>query len=159
MSTLRRGPGVHLDDGLARGTSIADTVPLPGDGRVRAADRLGTTADVEMLASVILARDTSLPLAIGLFGDWGSGKRFFMAQLEERLDELAEMARTDESIPFLSELRQIRFNAWHYVDGDLWASIVSTIFDGLAVTGSDATNLDEARTALGEAAKEAEQAR
>lgn len=140
-------------------SSIADTVPLPGSGRVRAADRLGTAADVEMLASVILARNTSLPLAIGLFGDWGSGKSFFMAQLEERLAELAELARPDEESPFLSELRQIRFNAWHYVDGDLWSSIASTIFDGLAVTGSDATHLDQARTALGEAAKEAEQAR
>ena len=139
--------------------SIADTVPIPGDGRCRAADRLGTAADVEMLASVILARNTSLPLAIGLFGDWGSGKSFFMAQLEERLAELAEMARGEDRSPFLSELRQIRFNAWHYVDGDLWSSIASTIFDGLAVTGSDATHLEEVRSALGEAAKEAEQAR
>jgi hypothetical protein len=140
-------------------SSVADTVPLPGAGRVRAADRLDTAADVEMLASVILARNTSLPLAIGLFGDWGSGKSFFMAQLEERLDELSQTARTDEQSPFLSELRQIRFNAWHYVDADLWSSIASTIFDGLAVTGADGTRLDEARTALGEAAKEAEQAR
>ncbi len=140
-------------------TGIADTVPLPGDGRVRAADRLGTGADVEMLASVILARDTSLPLAIGLFGNWGSGKSFFMAQLEERLDELATIARTDPDSPFLSELRQIRFNAWHYVDGDLWSSIASTIFDGLAATGADSRNLAEARTALGEAAQAAERAR
>ena len=25
-------------------------------------------------------------------------------------------------------IAQIEFNAWHYVDGDLWSSIASTIF-------------------------------
>ena len=46
-----------------------------------------------------------------------------MAQLEERLSELAELARPEKDSPFLSELRQIRFNAWHYADTDLWASL------------------------------------
>ena len=48
-----------------------DTIPEPGDGRVRRADRLGTAGEVEMLASVLLACDTQLPLAVGLFGDLG----------------------------------------------------------------------------------------
>lgn len=112
----------------------ADTVPEPGNGRVRRADRLGTAAEVEVLASVLLARDTTLPLAIGLFGDWGSGKSFFMAQMQERIAELADLAAKGhpEAEPFCREVRQVRFNAWHYVDSNLWASLAANLFDQLA---------------------------
>ena len=33
---------------------------------------------------------------------------------------------------FVSRVAQIEFNAWHYVDSDLWASLASHIFDGLS---------------------------
>ena len=136
-------------------------MPQPGDGRVRDADRLGITGDVEMLASVILARDTSLPLAIGLFGDWGSGKSFFMAQLEERLDELAALATEGDpaAAPFCGQIRQIQFNAWHYIDANLWASLASTIFDGLAGSAADGDRVLEAQRNLGKAAQSVERAR
>jgi len=109
-------------------------VPEPGEGRVRTADRLGTAAEVEVLASVLLARDTPLPLAVGLFGDWGSGKSFFMAHLYERMAELAGLAADGrpEAEPYCRVVRQIRFNAWHYVDTNLWASLATTLFDELA---------------------------
>ena len=44
--------------------------------------RLATVDDVEMLVAVLLARQTPLPLAIGLFGEWGGGKSFFMALIQ-----------------------------------------------------------------------------
>ena len=118
--------------------ATADTVPEPGDGRVRAADRLGIATDVEMLVSVLLAADTPLPLAVGLFGDWGSGKSFFMALMEERIDELARLAAQGrpEASPFCREVRQVRFNAWHYVDANLWASLAATLFDELALAAA-----------------------
>ncbi|MEP7025784.1 MAG: P-loop NTPase fold protein, partial [Actinomycetota bacterium] len=133
--------------------AAADTVPEPGEGRVRQADRLGIAAEVEMLVSILMARDTPLPLAVGLFGDWGSGKSFFMALMQERIAELARLssAGRPEAAPFCQQVRQVRFNAWHYVDTDLWASLAATLFDELARTGApDAAQtklaqLDEAR--------------
>lgn len=109
----------------------ADTVP----DEVAKADRLNLHREVEMMATVMLARQTPLPLAIGLFGEWGSGKSFFMAMMRERMRELAEMSKEGrpEAADFCSRIRQIEFNAWHYVDGNLWASLAATIFDGLVV--------------------------
>lgn len=115
--------------------AINDTVPEPGQGRVRNADRLKLKAEVEMLAAVSLAADTPLPLAVGLFGNWGTGKSFFMAMMEERIDELAQLSRDGrpEAAPYCGQVRQVRFNAWHYVDeANLWASLAETIFEGVA---------------------------
>jgi peptidoglycan hydrolase-like protein with peptidoglycan-binding domain len=142
----------------------ADTVPEPGEGRVRAADRLGTAAEVEVLASVLLARDTPLPLAIGLFGDWGSGKSFFMAHMQERIAELADLAkkRRPDAAPFCREVRQVRFNAWHYVDSNLWASLAASLFDQLAradardKTQGKLDELDAARELAASAQRERE---
>ena len=108
----------------------ADTVP---DQNVGQADRLDLSREVEMLATVALDEHTPLPLAVGLFGEWGSGKSFFMAMLRERLGVLSALAREGrpEAAPFCKNIRQIQFNAWHYVDGNLWASLAATIFDGL----------------------------
>jgi peptidoglycan hydrolase-like protein with peptidoglycan-binding domain len=165
--------GVHADDvedwkkpdvSTARPVRLAgtaaDTVPMPGDGLVRAADRLGIADEVEALASVLLARETPLPLAVGLFGDWGSGKSFFMAHLQERMQELADLAKDDhpEAAPYCRTVRHIRFNAWHYTDANLWASLADTLFEGLsrADTPNPAqVKIDE----LGEARKKADVAR
>jgi hypothetical protein len=133
--------------------ATADAVPEPGDGRVRAADRLNLAAEVEMLVSVLLAYDTRPPLAIGLFGDWGSGKSFFMSLMSERIAELAGLAAEGrpEAAFFCRQVRQVRFNAWHYSDANLWASLAATLFDELArADASDRTQatlaaLDEAR--------------
>ena len=173
--------GVHADDvddwaepegfppaPLARAPLLAgaaaDTVPEPGNGRVRAADRLDTAAEVEMLVSVLLAQDTPLPLAVGLFGDWGSGKSFFMALMQERMAELADLAKAGrpEAAPFCREIRQVRFNAWHYVDTNLWASLTATLFDELArdtvpvEAQVKLTELDEAQTRVRQARVERE---
>lgn len=144
--------------------TAADTVPEPGLGRVRNADRLGAAADADMLVSVLMARDTSPPLAVGLFGAWGSGKSFFMALMQERVDELAALKRAGRSDaePFCGEIRQVRFNAWHFVDTNLWASLAAALFDGLASSGEpdDATvllgDLDRARETAAKAREERE---
>jgi hypothetical protein len=92
-------------------------------------------------------------LAVGLFGNWGSGKSFFMALMQERIEELSKLAAQGrpEAWPFCREVRQVRFNAWHYVDANLWASLAATLFDELAQarapdeTQTKLTELDEAR--------------
>jgi len=129
----------------------ADTVP---DQDVSTRDRLGIARDVEMLASVVLATETPLPLAIGLFGEWGSGKSFFMAALAEHIAALADAADKGdpEAEGFCGNVRQITFNAWHYADANLWASLASTIFDGLSDASFEERR--DAVDALGVAAQE-----
>jgi TIR domain/KAP family P-loop domain len=95
--------------------------------------------DVNAFASLIASRTVSPPLSIGLFGEWGSGKTFFMHRLRNRVDKLAKEARNSEKmqrdIPYYKRIAQIEFNAWHYVESNLWASLVEHIFDNLRVAG------------------------
>ncbi|HEX5119344.1 MAG TPA: P-loop NTPase fold protein [Pseudonocardiaceae bacterium] len=109
-------------------------------------DRLGITADVEMLADLVASRLIEPPLSIGLFGNWGSGKSFFMRRMRDRVRTLESIARTAEQAAgrrgaavssYCSAVRQITFNAWHYAEANLWASLATHIFDNLAAGGSD----------------------
>src|SRR6185436_4396402 len=78
------------------------------------------------------------PLSIGLFGEWGSGKTFFMRQLRREVGQLARVAsdsqRMQRELPYFKRIVQIEFNAWHYLEGNLWASLVEHIFDNLHLT-------------------------
>ncbi len=100
-------------------------------------DLVGIEQDVNMLCSIIAARDVSPPLSIGLFGDWGTGKSFFIGKMKERLNALAVAAksvpRSEEPAAYCGHITQLEFNAWHYIDTDnLWASLAESIIDGLA---------------------------
>ena len=98
-------------------------------------DELDITDDVNSLCSLLTAIQVKPPLSVGLFGDWGSGKSFFMQRMREQIDWIASESRAsrDQGSPsdFCENIRQITFNAWHYVDANLWASLVTRIFDGL----------------------------
>jgi hypothetical protein len=95
-------------------------------------DLLGIKGDVRALCSVLAARDLQPPLSVGLFGDWGSGKSSFMEQMQERIDRLQEDARKHPNdSDYCENVVQLRFNAWHYIDTNLWANLTSTIFEGL----------------------------
>jgi hypothetical protein len=95
-------------------------------------DDIGITKDVETLACVMLARKVTPPLAIGLFGEWGSGKSFFMKSIEAAATRISNAAKAEKSDQFCGDIVQINFNAWHYADANLWASLVSHLLDGLS---------------------------
>lgn len=106
-------------------------------------DALKIDADVNALAALIAAHTTSAPLAVGVFGDWGSGKTFFMRRLMRRIDDLAKAARSESApdheklqkdVAFYKHIVQIEFNAWHYEEGNLWASLVEHIFANLRLS-------------------------
>jgi hypothetical protein len=94
-------------------------------------DDIGITRDVETLAAVMLAREVTPPLAIGLFGPWGAGKSFFMKSIQAATQRMGRARRTHDS-RFCDKVVHIEFNAWHYNDANLWASLVSHILDKLS---------------------------
>lgn len=99
-------------------------------------DQSGARSEAEAFAAMVTATEFKPPLAVGIFGDWGSGKSFFMRLLHDAVDERARQAARDaeagtaptEGVRFFSKVVQIRFNAWHYAETNLWASLVDHVF-------------------------------
>jgi hypothetical protein len=99
-------------------------------------DALDRMPDVRAFAQSITARDLAPPLAIGVFGDWGSGKSFFMRKLRDEIQRInVEVQRHEPptAISYCERVVQVEFNAWHYVDVDLWASLVHHLLKNLTV--------------------------
>jgi N-acetyl-anhydromuramyl-L-alanine amidase AmpD len=122
--------------------AVADAIaPLVhdhvGEGRLTAAnDRLDIVPEVRALCHVLMSETSKPPISVGLFGDWGTGKSFFMELMHDYIRTLAGKSRgavaKGEKSAFCTDVVQIRFNAWHYMDSNLWASLAARIFDGLA---------------------------
>jgi hypothetical protein len=119
---------------------------LGGNGNVE--DKLHVEEFAIRLAELIALRETKLPVAVGLFGNWGSGKSYFMNLIDKHLKKLSEETPEDwakraakpnapllpdpeSKGPWCWEIVPVYFNAWHYVDTNLWASLVSQIFESL----------------------------
>jgi hypothetical protein len=94
-------------------------------------DHLKIDKDVEAFAKIIASSNFVPPLAIALFGEWGSGKSFFMKKLMDKIDHYAKNEKSINSPTFCKGIAQIHFNAWSYLDNNLFASIVSEVFDKL----------------------------
>ncbi len=120
-------------------------------------DRLNLAHEVERFARLLVACDVKPPISLGLFGNWGSGKSFFMRLIKNRVDELT---KSDKTKTYVAKVVQIDFNAWHYVDSNLWASLAVRIFDGLAQSrkGSAVDNRKELHQKIESSKKLLEQA-
>eukprot|EP00903_Cladosiphon_okamuranus_P001801 g1799.t1 len=94
-------------------------------------DTLNIGRYVDAFARVMSSRTLIPPLSIGLFGDWGSGKTFFMEKLFKRIEKNRKDTSPESQELYYQNICQIRFNAWHYAETNLWASLVTTIFDEL----------------------------
>jgi hypothetical protein len=126
---------------------LEDEMPRrPVDVPTYAPDRVGTGEDligirreVDAFAYLLASKAQRPPLAVGLFGDWGSGKSFFMNAVKNRIavieDQVKDLPQQD--VPFWKNIRQIEFNAWEYVQGNLWASLIDNIFCELDGQGID----------------------
>ena len=96
-------------------------------------DRLDISRDVRALATLVAATGTRPPLAIALLGEWGAGKSSFMTQLQAEVADIAARSRVNPGgTLFASNVRQVRFNAWHYNDDDVWTGLVDHLFRTLA---------------------------
>jgi hypothetical protein len=94
-------------------------------------DSLNIDRYVDAFARVAASKTLVPPLSVGLFGDWGAGKSFFMDRVHQRIHDLKPAESDAESSPYLRNICQIKFNAWHYAETDLWASLVSSLFHEL----------------------------
>ncbi len=153
-----KGSGVVFEPPVESNDAAQQTVETPESPAARAytkfdrdrpdshaEDRLDITPDVEAFAELICLKETKPPLSIGLFGDWGSGKSFFMLKLSETIRELTERTGGDADGLFVSNVVQIKFNAWHYADANLWASLTADFMDQLRAGGADDTRKYEYR--------------
>lgn len=130
-----------------------DAIPVMGDlGEYQPSehDSLDAATQARIFATLLVAKEVRPPFALGLLGDWGVGKTFFMRLMQETVASIAgKGAQADGSSNSVARAAQIEFNAWHYVDTNLWASLASHIFDGLSneLRGPD-ENVDEIRRSL-----------
>ena len=110
--------------------------------------------EIDTLSALVASRSTKTPMSIGLFGNWGSGKSFFMQKMDERIRVFRDSAADDPDSPYCKSIIQLKFNAWHYIDRSLWASLGAEIFEGLAhgltevETKKDGPQLEDQRTTL-----------
>jgi hypothetical protein len=115
-------------------------------------DLLGIEREVNGLASLIASHKTSVPLSIGLFGKWGSGKTFFIRHLQRRIRELCtkagESGKPQAEVAYFKHVAQIEFNAWHYSEGTLIASLVEHILQNLRTTDDESDERVTARREL-----------
>lgn len=129
------------------GSSIPSAVALaaarnddPWDKSKR--DRLSVNDDAKAFARLAMMRSFRPPLAVGIFGSWGAGKSFFMRLIHEHIDRLQAGTPSFEApeagaTDFHGRVVQIRFNAWHYAETNLWASLVGHIFQELSTATAD----------------------
>ncbi|MDF0674310.1 MAG: P-loop NTPase fold protein [Nitrospira sp.] len=126
-------------------------------------DLLGIDRSVDALALLMASTRTVTPLAIGVFGPWGSGKSFFMRHLQkrivglrkdeqDRIDSWVEKrekksAKPEDAPLYFGEIAQVEFNAWHYNEGNLVASLVEQLFRNLRILPNDGDKELDARRA------------
>jgi hypothetical protein len=132
-------------------------VNVPGyasDGVDASSDLVGITVEADAFAYLLASRDLQPPLAVGLFGNWGSGKSFLMHAVRHRIETLRDLvaASDQDKAPIWKQIRHIEFNAWEYVEGDLWAGLLAHIFRKLGSVAERSNLLTTAREPLREAA-------
>jgi KAP family P-loop domain/Predicted Peptidoglycan domain len=126
-------------------------------------DCLGVRAEAQAFARLVCSRRTGTPLSVGLFGNSGSGKSFFMSKLQGEIEARCAAftrlgtklrAQGDEAgllalqQRWYGRIAQITFNAWHYAEPNLWASLVTRVFDELATIVSPGESVEDTRARL-----------
>lgn len=107
-------------------------------------DLLNLKDEINALTEMLLMRDLEPPVAVGILGGWGGGKTYIMHLMQTHMVQIRSQGlepieawgltegRTtpdsDQVGRFVGHIYQIKFDAWTYAKGDLWASLMQTIF-------------------------------
>jgi hypothetical protein len=115
--------------GSALDRSVRGVVAGVSSDRESREDALGINWDVHQLALMLASFAVEAPLSVALLGNWGTGKTTFLLHLRQSLDNLvARSAKQAEASGFVTHLRQVTFNVWHYSDDHLWVGLVEHMF-------------------------------
>lgn len=76
-------------------------------------DLLGYQVHADLLSNILL-KDEMLPITIGVFGNWGSGKSSLMLLMEQKLAVWQKEYKTEGGAKGKSGVLQIRFNSWQF---------------------------------------------
>jgi KAP family P-loop domain len=79
--------------------------------RGTATDSLWVQRYVDAFARVAASRALTPPLSVGIFGDWGTGKTFFMERVEAKINQPASGEEGADEDLYVHNVCQIRFNA------------------------------------------------
>jgi hypothetical protein len=125
LSKRLRSLGISVPSGVMVSDYTADTVAGHAPDLIGGVEREATA-----FARVCLSKQIHPPLAIGVFGQWGAGKSYFMEKVHSAVEQVCDSHRERNPL-FHGHVVQIRFNAWHYIETNLWASLVEHIFTEL----------------------------
>jgi hypothetical protein len=114
--------------------SHANLAPFANDAVDATSDFVSVGVEADAFAYLIASKALVPPLAIGLFGNWGSGKSFLMAKIRTRVGQLTKLAgaRGAGDVQVWGNIAHIEFNAWQYVETNLWAALLDRIFASLS---------------------------
>ncbi len=101
------------------GTVLGATNDLPG-----LQDQLSYTDYVKAFVELIGSRNTHLPLTIGIYGSWGTGKTFLLKNIAAQL----KSGERESAQP----VYVVAFDAWEYsAHREIWPGLVREIMEGL----------------------------
>jgi hypothetical protein len=131
--------GYQIDDEITHIQNTAQKTKIDNDGAMAPKDFLGFENDIRAFSITLAQKRLVPPVAVALFGNWGTGKSFFMHHLEKNIKRLSEFqsfygskAENKPGLkPFCEGVVHIKFNAWSYLDTNLWAGLIATIFEKL----------------------------
>lgn len=102
-------------------------------------DLLGYQVHVDLLKKIILD-DGMLPISVGVFGNWGSGKSSLMLLLKDSIDAWVTSQKQDKCPKIL----QIKFNSWQFEGYDTTKlAMIETILDAIQADISRNKNIFE----------------
>ena len=108
-------------------------------------DLLNLKDEINALTEMLLMRDLTPPVAVGILGGWGGGKSYMMHLMQKHMVEIRSRGldpveawgfkNQDDKNPdsnrlnrYVGHIYQIKFDAWTYAKSNLWASLMQTIF-------------------------------
>jgi KAP family P-loop domain len=139
---IEPSPAPFLEAAIPPADRVTGFSPDQTDGKD---DPLAIAGDVDALAKLICLEEVT-PLSVAIFGGWGAGKTTFMNRLDARIRTLAtrESQRRASAPPlaagsrgYVQNVVPIWFNAWQFVDANLWASLTAELFDQLRSGGPE----------------------